>query len=117
AEALPRQRQRVQSRQSFRPRHVRSRAPLSRIRWDRASRVVMLGALLIVAWLWIDGFANLASTHAQAAHGLAEVKALAKENHQLKAEAAALHQPATILAKARTLGMVKSGEQAFLLTH
>jgi cell division protein FtsB len=105
------------SAQSFQPRRVRSRAPLSRIRWDRASRVVMLAVLLLVAWLWIDGISSLLRTHHQAVAGLAQVHRLAAENHRLVAEQKSLGQLSTILTDARKLGMVKKGEQAFVVTH
>lgn len=100
----------------FQPRRVKSRAPLSRIRWDRASRVALVAVLVLIGYLWVSGISSLLRSHAQADRGLAQVRALAAVHHRLLAEERALHQRATILGVARTLGMVKKGEQAFILT-
>ncbi|HET9074633.1 MAG TPA: septum formation initiator family protein [Solirubrobacteraceae bacterium] len=101
----------------FQPRHVRSRAPLSRIRWDRAARAGMVAVLVLIGYLWISGIASLLHTRAQAERGLAQVHRLAVENRRLLAEEKALHQRGTILDQARSLGMVRQGEQSFILTH
>jgi cell division protein FtsB len=90
---------------------------LSRIRWDRASRVAMVVVLLTIGYLWITGISSLTSHHAQAERGLSQVHQLALENKSLLAEEKALHQRATIVATARKLGMVHTGEQPFVFTH
>ncbi len=76
----------------------------------------MLVVVLIVGWLWVDGLSSLMSTHAQAESGLTQVRQLAAENHKLVAEQKSLSQLPTILSDARKLGMVKKGEQAFVVT-
>jgi cell division protein FtsB len=101
----------------FAPRQVRSRAPLSRIRWDRAARGGLLAILALIAYLWITGVAGLLASHAQAERGLAQVRRLAAQNRTLLAEERSLSQRATILAQARQLGMVERGEQSFIITH
>jgi cell division protein FtsB len=106
-----------QPRSGFHPRKVRSAGPLSRIRWDRASRVGLVVVVAIIAYLGISGLSSLISHHAQAAAGLAQVQRLSAEHHALVKEEKALHQKATILARARDLGMVKQGEQSFIVTH
>jgi cell division protein FtsB len=100
------------------PRGVKAHGgPLSRIRWDRASRVAMVVVLMIIGGLWISGISSLFSHHAQAERGLAQVHRLAAQNKALLAEEKALHQRATILDRARDLGMVQKGEQSFIVTH
>ena len=91
--------------------------PLSRIRWDRASRVALVATLALIGYLWISGIVALIGAHAQADRGLAQVHQLAAEQRALQAEARALHQRATILAQARSLGMIDQGEQSYIVTH
>ena len=112
------QRQRPQrATPGFQPRRVTSRAPLSRIRWDRASRVGMVAVLGVIAVLWISGISSLLGSHAQAERGLTQVRTLSAQRDKLLAEEKALGQKATILSQARSLGMVKKGEQSFIVTH
>ncbi len=101
----------------FTPRKVRSRAPLSRIRWDRAQRVALIAVLVLIGYLGVSGVASLISSHAQAEAGLATVRRLAATNRHLRAEEKALHQKSTILSDARSLGMVKKGEQSFIVVN
>jgi cell division protein FtsB len=101
----------------FSPRRVKSRAPLSRIRWDRATRVGLVVVILLLGYLWISGLTSLCAHHTQAAQGLSQVRQLTAQNRALLAEERALHQRSTIVADARKLGMVHTGEQAFVLTH
>jgi len=44
------------------------------------------------------------------------VAAMERENRQLHAQLARLHQQSTIIEQARLLGMVRSGEQGFFTT-
>jgi uncharacterized protein HemX len=104
-------------RPGFAPRRVKSRAPLSRIRWDRATRVGLVVVVLLLGYLWISGLSSLYFHHTQAAQGLSQVRQLAAQNRVLLAEEKALHQRATIVADARKLGMVHRGEQSFVVTH
>lgn len=73
--------------------------------------------VLLIGYLWITGLSSLVSHHAQAAQGLSQVRQLAAQNRALLAEEKALHQRATIVADARGLGMVHTGEQPFIITH
>jgi cell division protein FtsB len=100
----------------FQPRKVKSRAPLSRIRWDRAARAGLIAVLALIGYLWISGIVSLVHSHAQAEAGLAQVRRLTVIHQQLQAKEKALHQKSTILDQARGLGMVKQGEQSFILT-
>ena len=90
---------------------------MSRIRWDRASRVGMVVVLLLLGYLCVTGISSLISHHAQAERGLRQVHQLASQNRALLAEEKALHQRATIVGAARKLGMVHKGEQSFIVTR
>jgi cell division protein FtsB len=100
----------------FRPRSVGVSGPLSRIRWDRKFRTVMLLVLLLVCWLGVQALEDLLAAHSQAAQQQALVQSLARQNHRLEAEQQALTQPATIINDARSLGMVRSGERSYVVT-
>ena len=90
---------------------------MSRIRWDRATRVGLAVVVALLAYLWITGLSSLLSHHTQATQGLSQVQQLSRQNRALVAEEKALHARATIVADARKLGMVKAGEQSFIVTH
>jgi cell division protein FtsB len=90
---------------------------MSRIRWDHASRAGMIVVIMIIGYLAVTGISSLISHHAQAERGLSQVRQLAAENRSELAEEKALHQRATIVAAARKLGMVHTGEQSFIVTH
>jgi cell division protein FtsB len=77
----------------------------------------MVAVLAVIAVLWISGISSLLGSHAQAERGLAQVRRLAAQHRALAAEQKSLHQRRTILDQARALGMVKSGEQAFIVVN
>jgi cell division protein FtsB len=92
------------------------RLPLSRVRWDRKLRTAMLVVLMLVGWIGVQGILNLLATHAQAEQQLSLVQSLARANRALEAQERQLSQPATIVRDARALGMVRSNEQAYVIT-
>jgi cell division protein FtsB len=75
----------------------------------------MVAVLGVIAVLWISAVSSLLSSHAQAERGLAQVRRLAAQHRALLAEQKSLHQRSTILSQARALGMVKQGEQSFIV--
>jgi cell division protein FtsB len=77
----------------------------------------MITVLVVIAVLWISAVASLLSSHAQAERGLAQVRRLAAEHRALLTEQRSLHQRSTILSHARALGMVKQGEQSFIVVN
>jgi cell division protein FtsB len=90
--------------------------PLSRIKWDRAGRIVMLFVLALVAYLGIKGMLTLLATRAQAEQQQQIVRTLARQNRHLEQLQRSLGQPATIIKDARALGMVKAGERSYSVT-
>ncbi|HWD84361.1 MAG TPA: septum formation initiator family protein [Solirubrobacteraceae bacterium] len=90
--------------------------PISRIKWDRAGRIVMLFVLGLVAYLGIKGMLTLLSTHSQAAQQQKIVRTLARENRRLEQLQRSLGQAATIMKDARSLGMLKAGERSYSVT-
>jgi cell division protein FtsB len=98
------------------PRRVILAEPWRRVRWDRLGRVSLLVVLTIVGALYVEHILSYLSTRQQAERQLAIVQALVRQNHQLEAEQRALRDPATIVAQARALGMVKAGERSYAVT-
>jgi cell division protein FtsB len=76
-----------------------------------------VAVLVLIGYLWVSGISSLLHSHAQAERGLAQVRHLAATNRALIEQGKSLHQKATILDQARALGMVKQGEQPFIITH
>lgn len=99
-----------------RPSTVRTRLPNSRIRWDRKLRLTMLVVLGLVGWVGLHAFLAMMRARAQSNQELSLVSALRRENQALAQQARALQQPATIIRDARALGMVRTGERAYVIT-
>jgi cell division protein FtsB len=99
-----------------RPARVDARLPVSKIRWDRKFRALMLVVFALVGWIGVGAFHALWATHTQAAQEHALVSSLQRQNNELKRRQASYSQPATIERAARALGMVKSGEKTFAVT-
>jgi cell division protein FtsB len=98
------------------PRTVPPRLYLSKIKWARKFRAVMLVVLAFVGWLGVQGAMTLIATRAQAEQQQAIVHQLAAQNRRLAAEQDALSQPTTIVRAARSLGMVRANERAYAVT-
>ncbi len=92
------------------------REPMLRVRWDRAGRVALLMVIAVVIGIYAQRTLAYFSTSAQASHQLAVVTRLERENAALTRQQNALNQPATIVRDARALGMVRPGEQPYVLT-
>jgi cell division protein FtsB len=76
----------------------------------------MLGVFALVIGIGVQGVITLLHAHEEADQQLAIVHSLARANLALQAEQRALSSPATIVADARALGMVRSGERAYVVT-
>jgi cell division protein FtsB len=71
------------------------------------------GALL---YLYLSAGVSLLSTWKEARGDSAQVAALERQHAALEAQRAALSSPATMAREARQLGMVRPGEQSYLVT-
>jgi cell division protein FtsB len=99
-----------------RPVRVQSRFTVSKIRWDRKFRTLMLLVLALVLWLGLHAAMSLMHTRAQADRQLQQVSNLVSQNRKLEAQQKSLHQSGTIMRDARALGMVRDGERPFVVT-
>jgi cell division protein FtsB len=85
------------------------------IRWDRISRLALLGVMVVLLGLFIGPARSYVSTWQKARHERAVVASLKRENARLRAEHAALLHPAVLEREARGLGMTAPGERVFVL--
>ena len=92
------------------------REPMRRVRWDRAGRIALLIVLTAVVGIYAQRTLAYFSTSAQASHQEGIVDRLQNQNAALSRQVSSLNQPATIVRDARVLGMVRPGEQSYVLT-
>jgi len=100
------------------PRGVRRAGPAraGRIRWDRVARLALLGVMAVLLYLYISAGAAILSTWRAAGVDRAQVRALTDQYDSLRAQRAALGRSNTVIDEARRLGMLRPGEQAFVVT-
>jgi cell division protein FtsB len=98
------------------PRRVSLRAPHLRVRWERLGRVGLLVVLAVVIGLYADHTISYFKARAQANHQHAVVARLKRQNAYFEQRQRSLNDLSTILAQARTLGMVRPGEQPYAIT-
>jgi hypothetical protein len=89
---------------------------MARVRWDRVGRIGLLVVLAVVGWLYAENIVSVISTKTQDDHQLVIVRGLIADNARLSREQRSLSRSATIIADARTLGMVKLGEHPYVVT-
>ncbi len=101
---------------SPRPRPVTRQLPRSKVSWDRKFRMVMLVVVVLIGWMAVRAAIAMVATHAQAVAEIQQVQRYVREDHRLEREAKDLTQKRTIEQRARQLGMIKKGEQSFVVT-
>jgi cell division protein FtsB len=89
---------------------------VGRVRWDRLGRIAMLCVLGALLYLYASAGISLLSTWKEAGRDSAQVAALEREHVVLEAQHAALMSPGTLVEEARRLGMVRPGEQAYVIS-
>jgi len=89
---------------------------LRRVRWDRLGRVAMLCVLVALVYLYISAGVHMLSTWHQARRDGAVVATMEREHRSLLGQRAALTAPGTLETEARQLGMMKPGEQPYVVT-
>lgn len=76
----------------------------------------MLGVLGVLLYLYASAGVTLLSTLHEAHQDAAQVQALERQYRDLQAQHAALSSPATLIEEARRLGMVRPGEQSYVIS-
>lgn len=91
------------------------RRPPARVRWDRVGRVALLLVLLGVIMLYVNPLRTYVSTWREKGRRDAEVTRLERENAQLRQRQRDLNDPRALERDARSLGMVRPGERAYVI--
>jgi cell division protein FtsB len=95
---------------------VSVRAPRLRVRWERVGRIGLLVVLAVVIALYVEHTLAYLATREQSDAQKAIVDSLERQNALLTREEKSLEDPATIVRDARALGMVRPGEQPYVIT-
>jgi cell division protein FtsB len=86
------------------------------VRWDRVGRMAMVCVMGALLYLYLSAGISLLSTWREASGDSAQVAALERQHAVLEAQHASLTSPGTVVQEARRLGMVRPGEQTYLIT-
>jgi hypothetical protein len=87
----------------------------ARVRWDRLGRVAMLGVLVALLYLYASAGVHMLSTWRQAHRDDATVAAMEREHRALAGQREVLTRAGTLETEARQLGMIKVGEQPYVI--
>jgi cell division protein FtsB len=90
-------------------------APGARVRWDRVGRLAMLCVLGALLYLYLSAGVHMFSSWRQSSHDKAAVVALEHEHVALVQQHQTLAKQSTLEAQARQLGMIKKGEQPYIV--
>jgi predicted metalloprotease len=86
------------------------------IRWDRVGRAAMLCVLCVLVYLYVSAGVRMFQTWRQSGRDRQAVSALEHEHETLVQAHSNLGSTSTLEAEARRLGMMKSGEQPYVVT-
>ena len=89
--------------------------PLKTIHWHRVGRVALLAVLFVILLLYIRPVAHWVQQRSTAAHSRQDLQQLQQENDRLERRLRSLSGPGAIDRGARSLGMVKPGERAYVI--
>jgi cell division protein FtsB len=87
------------------------------IRWDRLGRVFLLGVLFVILLMYVSPLTRWVTQKSTAKADTAELRQLQATNADLKARLKSLQSPQALELRARSLGMVKQGERAFVIEN
>jgi cell division protein FtsB len=87
------------------------------IRWDRVGRVFLLGVLFVILLMYVSPLTRWITQTNTSKADTAELHQLEETNSSLKARLKSLQSPQALELRARTLGMVKQGERAFVIEN
>jgi hypothetical protein len=90
--------------------------PGARVRWDRLGRAAMLCVLVALVYLYASAGLHMLSTWRQSRRDGASVATMAREHTLLVRQRESLTAAGTLETEARQLGMMKSGEQPYVIS-
>ena len=88
----------------------------ARVRWDRLGRMAMLLVGVALVYLYLSAGIRMFSTWRDARTDRATVAAMEREHERLVHQHEALGRQVTLEVEARGLGMVKRGEQPYIVS-
>ncbi|MEA2405854.1 MAG: hypothetical protein QOE08_2501 [Thermoleophilaceae bacterium] len=103
------------------PAAARRRAPARRtgartpIQWHRVGRLALLVTLAAIVLLYIPPVTHWIEQRRTAAHAKVEMRGLQRENQMLRGRMVQLTGPDALEREARRLGMVRRGEQPYVV--
>jgi hypothetical protein len=86
------------------------------IRWDRLGSLAMLFVLSVLVYLYMSAGIHMLSTWKQARSDSATVTSMERENRLLERQHETLKRRGTQEQEARQLGMMKNGEQSYIVS-
>ncbi len=86
------------------------------VRWNRVGRVAMLCVLVALLYLYASAGVHMLSTWRQSHRDGAVVAVMQREHSALVRQREALTGAGTLETEARQLGMIKSGEQPYVVS-
>lgn len=86
------------------------------MRWDRVGRLAMLCVLGALLYLYLSAGIHMFSTWRQSRHDSAAVVAMEHEHARLLRQHETLSRQSTLEVEARQLGMMRRGEQPYVLS-
>jgi cell division protein FtsB len=89
--------------------------PLRTIHWHRVGRVALLAVLFVILLLYIRPVVHWVQQRNTAAHSQEDLRQLQAEQDRLQRRLRSLSGPGAIDRGARSLGMVKRGERAYVV--
>jgi cell division protein FtsB len=87
----------------------------SRVRWDRVGRIALVLVLFGVAVSYLNPVVSLVDSWRDSKAGKERLNELRAENGRLQQAAERAKDPYTLEREARKLGMVRPGEQAYVV--
>lgn len=85
------------------------------IHWHRVGRLALLFVLGVILLLYIRPVAHWVQQRATAAHSRDDLRALQAEHDRLQNRLRSLSGPGAIDREARSMGMVRQGEHAYVI--
>ena len=87
-----------------------------RVRWDRVGRLALLCVLVALLYLYVSAGLRMLSTWHQSRHDNAAVASMQREHVRLEHQHEELSGQSALEAQARKLGMMRRGEQPYVVS-
>ena len=96
-------------------RRPRARPNGGGVRWDKVSRIALLGTLGVILLLYMSPAKHWFEQSATARDQKRQLHDLTRENTKLRRRVTTLKDPGALEAEARKLGMVREGERSYVI--